>query len=292
VYDAHQNCTEEAGCPSEPHGYCANLPSPSRDDDNPADDVARGPLTCEGTQMLTMPAIVGGSVQVCVISKDKIFCGNDGRCFAHPCYTTDDCRDHEACVGAETYLRVDERFYVLGSVPPVEVRKRDVRSGRCQCVSNAACQFDGDENPMSPLCREGACVCAVTADKDSCDPHKVGQQRCDDDSGACVCAADSFCKTKDERHPVCSDAGACVCSAQSCGAGFLCLDGRCLCDSDEACVETTGGYHSVCIDHVCGCTDVAGCRSEGPPLIEDGPPQAFAAHSATDLVCEPIPVGP
>jgi hypothetical protein len=224
---------------------------------------------------MRMPLRSGGDIDVCVISRDNIYCGRDGRCTAHACFDNGGCQAHESCAGAQSYLRIDGHFYVGLE----EVARADVVSGRCECASDAACSFGDDPaRNFTPRCDAGRCVCTVIDGNDSCDPQRSGTMRCID--GTCGCAADAMCN--DPSLPACQLAtGACVCTDKSCGDGLVCLDGKCRCDSDAACVAENGGYQGVCIDHRCGCTDAAACRIEG-----DQPHQRFQSHPATSLVCE------
>lgn len=110
-----------------------------------------------------------------------------------------------------------------------------------------------------------------------------------------MCASNKLCTLLDPTQPTCTEDGRCVCDEASCRDGFVCVNGACLCDSDEACVDLTGGYHSVCTDHQCGCTDAEGCQIVGPPMFETGnakvdaaaPRKRFQDHPATTLVCAP-----
>jgi hypothetical protein len=294
--------------------YCAGLP-----------DSKEG---CATLAEESLDRVGGGKVNVCLLGRDRPYCTTNGRCSMHACYRDEDCPEHHGCVGfteivaddpssSDVFLYKRDPLTGTASIDLtsasggfVTLKKRDVVGGICECVSDDACVFEGtaekdgvtktERLEFAPICHHGKCVCTRGEGFDSCDPEGYGKQRCNMLTGECGCATDALCTMVDKTHPFCRDDGACVCDVGTCEDGFACVDGRCVCDSDEACVALSGGYHSVCINHVCGCEGATDCAHIGPPLMETGNPEIdatlprkrFDAHPATTLVCEPSIASP
>jgi hypothetical protein len=279
------SCAAEADCKGQVcvlHaglGYCVPPPDPAK---GCGGTPARGPLPT------VMPRVGGGSATVCVLPLYHLYCSKEGRCAAHPCYDDADCGEHNACVGFGYAVErneetLDVKIMKKGDAK-VTYAKNDVTAGQCHCTSDAACVAP------YPLCN-GTCRCAIAGGKDTCDPEGLGGMRCLA-SGDCGCASDNACH--DPSLPHCAPDGRCVCANDSCREGMRCQEGTCVCDSDEACVAMTGGYHSLCIEGQCGCASAAACATVGPPALATGiaeidqalPQRRFATHPATTLVCE------
>ena len=267
-------CGDDGGAPADETGStsAATTPSSTSTASGTASGSASGSPTTDpadtGETTMDPTETTGSEVGMC---QDR-------------CEADDDCIPGFACE--------DERC-VVGTPCPDD----DWCTAQASGFLDEGCTGDGDctvagarcvELGVHTFCATEAVACAV--DPMPLDVVEGGML------DVCVllagCTEGGFCfsqclddTTCADPFPTCNvDSGMCECSGDSCGPGFACEAGACVCADDSACALEAG---AVCVEGRCGCNVDADCVGDNVDICVDG-----VCGCSGDAACQGMPIHP